>query len=477
MEKIRNIEQTLFRSLRLPALVIGLALVVVAGVVVLATLEARQRIREQIAGRDSEVLYAVASLHYTEDVREGLAGPTLNAGDQLSIALKSSELRGVLGVRLFDPDGHFVESFPLYVTEQDLPPAHQSALKAMRPVSEFHPHAEMAGLFYPDDSAPTGKIPLLEVFVPLHTENGPLAGIAQFLVEGHSIVAEYARLDRHLARQALLAFTAGGTILATALAWAFQRLRRANRQLAERTENLARANQELALAAKTSALGAVAAHLIHGLKNPLTGLQNFVAARGSPASRATADDWIQAVASTGRMQAMISQVVGVLREESAGTAYEVTLAELDQIVRSRVQPLARERAVNFTTMIQAEGTLPNRAANLVALILVNLVENALQATPAGKTVALAVSRAAGRFVFEVRDEGAGFPADTPLFMPCHSAKPGGNGIGLALCKQLANHLGAELELASSTPAGCVFALRLPAAVGEMKPTAAPARLW
>jgi signal transduction histidine kinase len=323
---------------------------------------------------------------------------------------------------------------------------------------------------------PTGKLPLLEVFVPLHTRDGPLAGIAQFLVEGHSIGAEYERLDRFLVPKAILAFAAGGLILAGSLAWAFRRLRRAQQLLTERTENLLRANQELALAAKTSALGAVAAHLIHGLKNPLAGLQNFVAARGPATETATADDWQQAVASTQRMQAMIHQIVGVLREEQAGVGYEVTLAELEQTVRNRAQPLARDRDVNLTTLIQTEAALPNRTANLVVLILVNLVENALQASPAGRTVTLTLRREGSRIVFEVGDQGAGFPADTPLFMPCRSSKEAGTGIGLALCKQLANHLGAELELATSTSAGCVFVLRLPAEVNQPKPTAAPARL-
>lgn len=475
MERIRHIEQTVLQSRRLPALVIGLALLVLAGVVVFATLQARQRIRAQIAGRDAEVLYAVALWHYGEDVKEGFAGPGMNDGDQLSVALKSSQLRGVLGVRLFDPEGNFVESFPLDVIEQDLPRAHLPALKALRPVSRFLPRAEMAGLFYPNKTAPTGQIPLLEVFVPLHTEKGPLAGIAQFLVEGHSIAAEYARLDRFLATQAVLAFGAGGTILAATLAWAFRRLRRAQRLLTERTENLVRANQELALAAKTSALGAVAAHLIHGLKNPLAGLQNFMVARGVSEAGAESD-WQQAVASTTRMQAMIHQVVGVLREEQAGAGYEVTLAEVEQMVRNRVQPLARDQGVNFTTLIRAEAALPNRVANLVVLVLVNLTENALQATPAGKTVTLAMHRADRLVVFEVRDEGGGFPADTPLFMPCRSTKEGGTGIGLALCKQLANHLGAELELATSTTAGCAFALKLPVTISAAKPTAMTARL-
>jgi signal transduction histidine kinase len=166
------------------------------------------------------------------------------------------------------------------------------------------------------------------------------------------------------------------------------------------------------------------------------------------------------------MQAMIEQVVGVLREEQSGAHYEVTPAELEELVRGRVQPLARARGVNFAVVRQTDANLPNRVANLAALILTNLVENALQATPAGKSATLAIRRSSEDVLFEVRDEGTGFPADTPLFMPCRSAREGGSGIGLALCRQMANHLGADLELASSTPKGCVFILKVPVPRGS-----------
>ncbi len=461
MDRIQQIEQAVLRSRRLPALVIGLALAVLAGVVALSTLQVRHGIREQIAGRDGEALHAVALQRYAEDVEEGLAGPITNPGEQLGIVLKSAQLRGVLGVRLFDAGGRFVESFPPYVTEQGLTAEQARHLRTLRPLNRFHPRIEMAGLFYPDESAPTGSIPLLEVLVPLHGDDQTLAGIAQFLVEGHSIAAEYARLDRDLALQASTAFAAGGGILTAALLWAFRRLQRAQQLLAERSKDLLRANQELALAAKSSALGAITAHLIHGLKNPLAGLQNFVTSRGAEPRAGEGTDWEQAVASTRRMQTLIQQVTSVLREEQSAARYEVTLEELVEVLRNRVQPLAHERGVGFTTLVKTEATLPNRDANLVTLILVNLAENALHATPRGKSVVLGVTRAGERLVFEVRDEGPGFPADTPLFMPCRSNHEGGTGIGLALCKQLANHLNADLGLASSTPAGCVFKLSCP----------------
>ncbi len=460
MDGIPLMEQLLVRSRRALAAAIGLILGVLVAVVGVTTWQVRARIRDQIAGRDGEVLYAMALMHYAEDLKEGLSGPITDPGNQLTIVLRSSELRGVMGVRLFDPQGRFVESFPVDVTEQTLSREALPRLRALRPVVCFHPRVPMSRLFYTKKDEPAkGEVAVLEVNVPLHTPGGPLAGIAQFLLEGQSIGAEYARLDRHLALQAGTATVAGSVILGAALGWAFRRLRRAHRLVAERTQNLLRANQELALAAKTSALGAVAAHLIHGLKNPLAGLQQYVASHGAEES-----DWQQVVATTRRMQEMINQVVGVLREEQTGAAYEVAPAELEQPLRTRLSALAREKGVELEITVQAEGSLPNRVASLVVLILVNLVENALQATPRGGRVVLAIRRGAAGLLFEVQDQGPGFPPEVPLFQPCVSTKADGTGIGLALCKQLANHLGAELALARNGPEGCLFTLMLPVPV-------------
>jgi signal transduction histidine kinase len=439
----------------------AVALTVLGGVVALTTLQLRKGIRQQITGRDAEVLYAVAMQHYSEDVERGLGGPVGTAGDPLGVVLRSAELRGVLGVRLFDAQGHFVECFPPDLMEGVLDPGMLPSLLERHPVSRFHAKVGLWTFFYPDEAMDfSHTVPLLEVNVPLHEEGGPLAGVAQFLIEGHSIAAEFARLDRRLAIQALSAFVVGGGILTLALAWAFHRLNRAHHLLTERTANLARANQELVLAAKTSALGAVTAHLIHGLKNPLSGLQNFMASRSTSAQPPEEADWEQAVASTRRMQSMINHVVGVLREDQAGTAYAVTASELEEMVRVRVHPLARERGVEYAAVVRSGFSLPNRTANLVALILVNLCENAVQATPQGKKVTLEAQTQQGHLQFTVRDEGPGFPADVPLFMPCRSTKEQGTGVGLALCKQLANHLDATLELARSTAEGCVFHLTL-----------------
>jgi signal transduction histidine kinase len=249
-----------------------------------------------------------------------------------------------------------------------------------------------------------------------------------------------------------------------ALLWAFRRLQSANRELARRTASLLEANQELALRAKTGALGAVTAHLLHGLKNPLSGLERFVNGHAASPDAAGDEDWRSAVATTRRLQSLVNEAARVLREEEGALSYELSLLEMVELITAKTQPIASEAGVTFAVSQTAAGILENRSANLLALILFNLLQNAIQATPRGKSVTLTVADiASGGVECRVVDEGPGIP-DTVrprLFTPVKSAKEGGSGIGLAISRQLADHLGASLELLQSSTAGSVFRLRLP----------------
>jgi hypothetical protein len=350
MQRQAQSEGRFLRSQRSLALGIGLALAVLGATIGWSGLRLRQQIRAQIANRDGETLDAVAAMQHLDDkTSDETIAPLADPGEQIQLVLKISRLRNVIGVRLFSPAGKFVNAFPAYITEATLPAEDLASLSALKPVSHFFPRARLEehDLLAEANAAPT---PLLEVNLPLR-EDGETqpAGIAQFLMNGTSIAEEYARLDRHLALQSALAFLVGGSILAGGLALAFRRVRRANRLLAERTSNLLQANRELALAAKTSALGAVTSHLIHGLRNPLNGLQSFVRDRAVAPANGDDGDWQLAVATTQRMEALINRVVGVLQEQQAVADYEVSLLELVEMLAGRVQPVARAAGGRFET--------------------------------------------------------------------------------------------------------------------------------
>jgi signal transduction histidine kinase len=459
-----QIERPIQRSRWVPFLVVGLALAVLGGTLAWSAFDLGARIHSQIVRRDGEILDAVTLMQHLNDQKSGGTIASLtDPGEQFQLALEVSRLRNVLGVRLYSADGKFANAFPAYITETALPASDLAQLQNLHPVSYFSAHARLEEQdLLAETNNPTAA--LLFVEVPLRTEGQPqLAGVIQFLMDGSSIARQDASLDRDLALKFSIAFVVGAGILVAGLGLALRSVQRANRNLAERTGNLLQANRELALAARTSAVGAVASHLIHGLKNPLSGLRNFVSAHNAENGGGSGADWQAAVSTTQRMEALINRVVRVLQEQQTGAEYEISIAELVRMLVQTAKTLADSTGVRLETKILFDRMLSNRDADLILLILENLVQNGIEATPPGKSVEVCVTGDSGTIIFEVCDQGSGLPpgVDARLFTPCTSAKKGGGGIGLAISKQLAQSLGAKLELTGSNPSGCTFRLLVP----------------
>jgi signal transduction histidine kinase/CheY-like chemotaxis protein len=114
-------------------------------------------------------------------------------------------------------------------------------------------------------------------------------------------------------------------------------------------------------------------------------------------------------------------------------------------------------------------------------VLLNLVTNARDATPAGGTITIRTARAPdGAALLEVIDTGAGIaPADqTRLFEPFFTTKPigKGTGLGLATVRDIVTRLGGDIRVVSALGSGSRFTLVLPAAPGAPAAAAAPPRL-
>src|SRR2546422_3534279 len=136
MENISPIEQLLLRSRRLRWVLISVTLASLAGTILFATLQLRAKIREQIAGRDGEVLDAVAFMNLATDLPE-IDGPLTDPDNQLGVVLKTSRLKGVVATRLFDTNGSFARAFPPNVREASLDPQSLQCLRDLKPVSRF----------------------------------------------------------------------------------------------------------------------------------------------------------------------------------------------------------------------------------------------------------------------------------------------------------------------------------------------------
>lgn len=448
---------------------IALAVAALGLAVLWGRLQLGAQMRTQILERDAVILQALARREATEVAARDPAFDPADPASQYAVLLGMADLTNIIAARLFDAAGRFVAGVPVAVKEASLSEATLAQLQGLSTLTRFRPDAPRAELFLqlPDLESPgADRLSWVEVYIPFPGPDGrTLAGVGQFMLEGHTLEREFARLDRRLNRQAAALFGFGAALICLGLGWTFHRLNQSHRLLAARSADLQRANQALAEAARSAALGAVTAHLIHSLKNPVAGLQSFVVARQDTAAPDESAEWREALAATRRMQTLIQDVVQVLRDPDAAPAFTLSLPELAQTVVATLQGLASGRGVSLLTHCAGEAELDNHVAGLLRLILVNLVQNALEATPAGGAVELSLCAEADAICAEVRDEGPGVPEPVRarLFEPVHSTKEGGSGIGLAISRQLARHLGAELSLVSTSARGSLFRVRLPRA--------------
>jgi signal transduction histidine kinase len=103
--------------------------------------------------------------------------------------------------------------------------------------------------------------------------------------------------------------------------------------------------------------------------------------------------------------------------------------------------------------------------------LLNLVQNAAEATPLRGTVSLTAQGCAEQVRLQVRDTGSGIPAErlAQIFEPLYTTKPGGTGLGLYLVQEIVAAHGGQVTVESVVGQGTTFTLALPRAVDAPSP--------
>ena len=130
-----------------------------------------------------------------------------------------------------------------------------------------------------------------------------------------------------------------------------------------------------------------------------------------------------------------------------------------------LRPLVERAAAIDTRMeVAIEGEDVNIAVDPDQLeqLIINLVKNAVDAAGADGKVAVRWSVEDARLRLEVLDSGPGLSGSDNLFVPFFTTKPGGTGIGLVLCRQIAEAHDGTLVLENrEDAAGCMARLELP----------------
>ena len=199
----------------------------------------------------------------------------------------------------------------------------------------------------------------------------------------------------------------------------------------------------------------LSASIAHEIRNPITAAKSLLQQmQEEPASPDNAEYAKVAIGELDRVERSVSHLLRYAREEDlhleelelgavVSTALEGMLTRIGNS-RARV-----ERDLDFDTRCRGDGEKLRR-------VIVNLVENALDALDASATADPHVRISCGRNLagsevwLRVRDNGPGIEAGrlSHVFDPFHTSKATGTGLGLAITKKLVEAHGGTIEIAS-----------------------------
>ncbi|MDF0664550.1 MAG: ATP-binding protein [Nitrospira sp.] len=227
---------------------------------------------------------------------------------------------------------------------------------------------------------------------------------------------------------------------------------------------------QLRRAEKLATLGQVAAGIAHELRNPLVGI-------GSTA-KVLLDDFesgdpkrkeVEVILSeTRRLDRIVSQIVDYARpRRPAPTGIDLTrLAdEVSKMLRLRLEEKHLTIKVTISPMISE--FIADR--DLLRQVLLNVVDNAIDATPKGGAPIEIIGHELFReerpgLVIQVKDEGVGIPPELlpNVFQPfVTSGKKHGTGLGLAICQNIIESHEGSIYVTSEVGKGTIVGIWLP----------------
>jgi signal transduction histidine kinase len=136
-------------------------------------------------------------------------------------------------------------------------------------------------------------------------------------------------------------------------------------------------------------------------------------------------------------------------------------AVIDEVVRL-LRPQARASQVALRRQ-RVGDSLPQLRIDVERMkqVVLNLLQNAIEAMPQGGVVTIESGLVEGRARFVVRDQGPGLPPDLDVFQLFVTTKAKGTGLGLSIAQQVVLEHGGEIAAADQPGGGAAFVVSLP----------------
>ena len=227
--------------------------------------------------------------------------------------------------------------------------------------------------------------------------------------------------------------------------------------------------RRLVRAERLAMMGEMAAQVAHEIRNPLVSvgasLREIVAdlRSGEMDASELGPEMLSVADEVDRLDAILRDYLALARRPEITPARVRVGTVLEDAVRVAFQnPAARDRSIDLAGSGDDEVLAD---ADALRQVFINLLVNALEASPPGTHISCRTTSGGSRVTTEIEDRGHGLPAGTPedkLFEPFFSTKTRGSGLGLAVSRKIVEDLGGTISLGQAPGgSGAIARVSLP----------------
>jgi two-component system sensor histidine kinase QseC len=193
----------------------------------------------------------------------------------------------------------------------------------------------------------------------------------------------------------------------------------------------------------------------HELRTPLAAIQAHLhAARAADGEGERLRSMDQLQRGVERGIRLVGQLLTLARldpEQAMPDARPLSLGDVAQAVCAELAPLALQRQQTLELQVEPDLPLLSGNADMLSMLLANLVDNAIRYTPRGGRIDVGVRRGEAELVLEVSDDGPGVPVAQrervlDRFYRIAGQDQPGTGLGLAICRRIVELHSARIVL-------------------------------
>jgi len=239
-----------------------------------------------------------------------------------------------------------------------------------------------------------------------------------------------------------------------------------NKELADINVRLQSAQQQLIQSEKLAAVGQLTAGIVHDVKNPLTVIKGLAESLQEETGfdAGTQKDLSLICESATKANQIVGDLLKFSRQSTPEMQYQDFKATVEASLRITGY-LARKANVQVITDLPQQSVPATYDAQQIEQVLINLIQNAIQAMPQGGTLRVSLSQAGEAIALAIQDTGIGIPPENlhRIFDPFFTTKPEGEGTGLGLSVSygIITHHRGRIDVESVVGQGTTFTILLP----------------